>query len=353
MPEYDLSVNCDELYHYGVKGMKWGVRRYQYADGTRTPAGIRRYGKNKESEFKSKARQVVNSAKTKLTGKQYVDGYLNKRTTFSRIQTSKDFENHAFYATYKKQDSNKYMGLFGKNLKSRANADAKNAEKKAEKTGDIVDINKAKELRTTADNMKIYQLKINSIKKLKIPSDENASHITANLLKEKDFRENTIASIQYSKSQMKRPTQQILFNQAQKALNKDPSHMSSSEKVAVYKALNLSLTFHNKEQIAVQNRFYSELKKKGYNALLDYNDKEFSSYHAKRPMIVFDMDSVKLQSVAETNPKIVNRLYTRYNAERISKEVLANTIGYVSKLGNKSLSECEAFVNNKVNNYLQ
>ena len=245
------------------------------------------------------------------------------------------------------------MGLFGKNLKSRANAETKNAEKKAEKTKDIADIAKAKELRSTANNMKIYQLKINSIKKLKIPSDENASHITANLLKEKDFRENTLASIQYSKSQMKRPTQQILFNQAQKALNKDPSHMSSSEKVAVYKALNLSLTFHNKEQIAVQNRFYSELKKKGYNALLDYNDKEFSSYHAKRPMIVFDMDSVKLQSVAETNPKIVNRLYTRYNAERISKEVLANTIGYVSKLGNKSLSECEAFVNNKVNNYLQ
>ena len=152
---------------------------------------------------------------------------------------------------------------------------------------------------------------------------------------------------------MKRPLQQLLFNQAQKAMTKDPSKMSSSEKVAVYKALNLSLTFHNKEQIAVQNRFYSELKKKGYNALLDYNDKEFSSYHAKRPMIVFDMDSVKLQSVAETNPKIVNRLYTRYNAERISKEVLANTIGYVSKLGNKSLSECEAFVNNKVNNYLQ
>ena len=33
-----------ELYHWGIKGMKWGVRRYQNADGTLTDAGKRRYG---------------------------------------------------------------------------------------------------------------------------------------------------------------------------------------------------------------------------------------------------------------------------------------------------------------------
>lgn len=350
----------NELYHYGVKGQKWGVRKYQYADGTLTPAGKKRYQAKSSSNpaekvsrlMEQKVKYVVNSARTQVTGKQYVDGYLNQGTSFKRIQTAKEFENFAFYATYKKSDADKYLGLFGKNLTSRAAKDAKDAEKISNATGDPFDIANAKALRERSDNMKVYQLKIESTKKLRVPSDENAAHITANLLKEKDFKDNVIASIVDSKAKMKRPQQQILFKQAENALKKDPSRMSKSEKIAVYKALNLSLVHHNPQEIAAQNRFYGELKKKGYNALLDYNDKEYSSYHAKRPMIVFDTDSVRLQSVTETNPKVVDRLYRKYNTERIAKETIASTVGIVTKLGSKTVSECNSYVKRRTEDYL-
>lgn len=39
-----FAFSSDDIYHHGIKGQKWGVRRFVNPDGTLTPEGKRRYG---------------------------------------------------------------------------------------------------------------------------------------------------------------------------------------------------------------------------------------------------------------------------------------------------------------------
>lgn len=48
----------NEIYHHGILGQRWGVRRYQNEDGTLTKAGINRYAK---SGYESDAEKLKNS----------------------------------------------------------------------------------------------------------------------------------------------------------------------------------------------------------------------------------------------------------------------------------------------------
>ena len=56
--------------HFGILGMKWGVRRYQNPDGSLTPAGRKRYGtaENMDNERKYVKRKVRNMAIGSATG---------------------------------------------------------------------------------------------------------------------------------------------------------------------------------------------------------------------------------------------------------------------------------------------
>ena len=52
-----------QLYHWGIKDMRWGVRRYQNKDGSLTPAGRKRYG-DRISNAAKKIKEKYNATKT-------------------------------------------------------------------------------------------------------------------------------------------------------------------------------------------------------------------------------------------------------------------------------------------------
>ena len=112
-----MEHNTYYLYHHGIKGQKWGVRRFRNADGTLTAAGkkrakilsdsarVKKIRKKKISQMSNEElrdannrlqleRQYKDLTKKKSVGKKAVAAFVTTATTIATIETS--------YKTYKR-----------------------------------------------------------------------------------------------------------------------------------------------------------------------------------------------------------------------------------------------------------
>lgn len=130
---YIGNIMCDPNYleHWGVLGMKWGVRRYQNPDGTLTAAGKKRYGEGGKYEYKSIGQKMAerryNKAQAKTNralddamigrdknGGAYMDsGKLQKAAKLSQ----KSAHQKSVLDAYKKRDADRQKYAEGTSVK--------------------------------------------------------------------------------------------------------------------------------------------------------------------------------------------------------------------------------------------
>ena len=99
----------DELYHYGVKGQKWGVRRYQNKDGSLTTAGKKRISKDSKI-YKDKYKKTADAVK------DYYDD-LRKQNSYKNQQTGNRIQIYNYKKREKAQQYVNDLNLYGKKLK--------------------------------------------------------------------------------------------------------------------------------------------------------------------------------------------------------------------------------------------
>jgi hypothetical protein len=109
---YNVITTDGELYHFGVLGMKWGVRKYQNADGTLTSAGKERYG-GKIQNYKS-----------------------NVEKNLTRTSENADYQQNKAAKLYGKSERNKTRLLF--KMEGLGNWQSSRAERAQAKTNKLI-----------------------------------------------------------------------------------------------------------------------------------------------------------------------------------------------------------------------
>lgn len=331
----------DELYHFGIKGMKWGVRRYQNEDGSLTPAGEKRYNDgvsdNNNASETAKSSNIIDRHRQKLIDKYMEKGYsedaaktmaqqrmrtetvlavvgtvavgvvaskaatrigqdffdktIKSGTIIQNIGASKDatFKDTPFFAAINNHDKKAYGMLYPAEKKGMAKA----------------------AMGTAYEGIYNNQLKVT--KDVKVPSVNNARKIFNDKMKYNQvFRKEVLDTIK----------------QTQYGADADKLFKSGSNKL--YDKFNQALATPEFQAKGIHKKFYDSLEKHGYNALLDINDTRHSGYKgiAKSPTIFYGKDVVeKVGSKKLSDFEIVSN-YSDYTTELLLKRVGEMAVTY-------------------------
>ena len=123
MPVY--RANSNELYHHGIKGQKWGVRRFQTKAGNLTAAGKKRYAEyqKKESDYKAKLKKISKNKNLSDSERQLVE-YRSKSMTkrYGGLVVGTvigDVINTALIGAMSGQSIDKSLGAYAENFTKR------------------------------------------------------------------------------------------------------------------------------------------------------------------------------------------------------------------------------------------
>ena len=285
-----------ELFHHGIMGQKWGQR-----NGPPYPLRGGDYSKRELNEIYKK-RKSPNS----IYNKRHFDETLSKGKILSTLSYDKDRTNNTdmFYATHKKLDQHQYNALFNRPV----------PQPLYDSEGHNVG---------TGMCLK-YKISNEAKKDIKIASEDSGADAFMNLYsKDRDFY-NFVTDPNRMKSHFVDDKYKFKgYRESREVLNKlsDKNYKPTADDLqTVYRMFNYVIPSDGSgnarmaKDIATQRaKFFNELKKNGYSAVLDTNDAIYGGFKATSPVIVFDMDSVAFSKAERTT----------MNSKQFSKAVLA------------------------------